>query len=389
MNLRAWRFLTLLLASLGSSFGAAHVLELPPRMQYDPALYTAVTSTLYRWFGIVGAIVQVGALLAGALLTYLVRGRPSSRWTLAGVLCLLSSLVLWAALVQPVNVAWGEALRSGPEIAQAAYIRLRGRWGYGHVAAFAAWFVGFCLLVRSVLVETPRGGALERAARLSVALLCLLAGVACGGERGEAPGDEAGTPDTERMRAEEPAEETPALSDTMVMEARGPLGRRPVAPLRIDGACPFECCTYGDWTTTAETTVYEEPDPGSAQRTLPAGTRVESATGFVLLREIGVAVARDTVRMYTEDGAERLAAAGDTLFVLDNVGEGFRRVWHEGSVLQTDAVSGFVPEGRVPAAEVLVEPRQEWWAEVQTADGREGWLWMDNTPRMEGADACG
>lgn len=56
------------------------------------------------------------------------------------------------------------------------------------------------------------------------------------------------------------------------------------------------------------------------------------------------------------------------------MGEGFRRVCHEGAILQTDAVSGFVPEGRVPAAEVLVEPRQEWWARVRTADGHTGWL---------------
>lgn len=386
MNLRAWRFLTLLLASLGSSFGAAHLLELPPRMQYDPALYVAVTSTLYRWFGIVGAIVQVGAILAAALLTYLVRGRPAFRWTLAGTLCLVLSLILWGALVQPVNVAWAEALRSGPEIAQAEYMRLRGSWEYGHVAAFAAWLVGFCLLVRSVLVETPRGGALERAARLSVALSCLLAGVACGGERGEAPGNETVAPDTERMRAEESAD--PALPDTMVMEARGPLDRRPVAPLRIDGACPFECCTYGAWTTTAATTVYDAPDPAAATFEVSAGTRLEAATGYVLLTEIGLAVARDTVRMYTEDGVERRAVVGDTLFVLDNVGEGFRRVWRDGTVLQTDAVSG-VPEGSVPAAEVLVQPRQEWWARVRTAGGRAGWLWMDRTPRMDGADACG
>ena len=40
-------------------------------------------------------------------------------------------------------------------------------------------------------------------------------------------------------------------------------------------------------------------------------------------------------------------------------------------------------------AEVLVEPRQEWWARMRTADGRTGWLWMDRAPRMESADACG
>ena len=355
-------------------------------MGYDAAPYTAVTSTLYRWFGLAGAPIQLGAILAAALLAYLVRGRPAFRWTLAGALWLVLSLLLWAAAVQPVKVAWGEALRTGPEVAQAEYMRLRRRWEYGQLAAFAAWLVGLCLLIRSVLVDTSRGGALERAARLSIVASCILAGIACGGERGMTPGDEV------EGDAAEAADGSPVRGesiDTLVMESRGALAERPVAPLRIDGTCPFECCTYGIWTTTGKTVVYDQPDPGSAQRTLPAGARLEAETGFVVLMEIGVAVAGDSVRMYTEDGAERMTAAGDTLLVLDNVGEGFRRVWHEGSVLQTDAVSGFVPEGGVPPAEVLIEPRQVWWARVRTPDGRAGWLWMDRTPRMEGADACG
>jgi hypothetical protein len=377
------------LASLGSGLGAAHVLELQPRMEYDAALYTAVTSTLYRWFALAGAPIQVGAILSAALLTYLVRGRPAFRWTLAGALCLMLSLVLWATLVQPVNVAWGEALRSGPEAAQAEYMRLRGRWEYGHVAAFLAWLVGLCLLIRSVLVETPRGGTIERAARLSIAACCMLSGIACGGDGGMRMEEEAGR-DTVGVAEGGPVrEDEPTRADTMVMQVRGSLPRRPVAPLRIDGACPFECCAYGDWTTTGESTLYEEPDPASARWTVPAGTRLEAVSGFVVLTEIGVAVARDTIRMFAEYGAERLAAAGDTLFLLDNVGEGFRRVWHQGSVLQTDAVSGFVSEGSVPAAEILSQPLQEWWAQARALDGRAGWLWMDHTPRMEGADACG
>jgi hypothetical protein len=221
--------------------------------------------------------------------------------------------------------------------------------------------------------------------------LLVLAGTGCGEERdtrleGEVQGDTAGMAEAGRVPE---AGSSPA--DTMVMQVRGPLAQRPVAPLRIDGACPFECCTYGDWTTSGETTLYEEPDPESARWTVPYGTPLEAMSGFVILTEIGTAIAGESVRLYTEDGAERRAAAGDTLFLLDNVGEGYRRVWHRGSVLQTDAVSGFVPEGGLPAAEILVEPREEWWARARSRspDGRAGWLWMDRAPRMEGADACG
>lgn len=155
MSLRAWRFLMLMLAALGMGPGIAHVLELAPKMQYDAQLYTAVTSTLYRLYGPFGALVQVGAVLVATVVALRLRGRPSFGYTLSGLLCLVLSLGLWFALVQPVNVQWGEVLRTAPDMAPEAYLRLRGRWEYGHAAAFAAWLAGAGLLVGSVLAEIP------------------------------------------------------------------------------------------------------------------------------------------------------------------------------------------------------------------------------------------
>jgi hypothetical protein len=149
--LRTWRFITLLLAALGLTLGAAHVLELPVKMQYDAELYAAVTSTLYRLFGSVGAVIQIGAVLAAAMLTFLVRRRSTFRTTLFGTLALVLSLALWGALVAPVNAEWRRVIESAPESVPAAYVRLRPRWEYGHVAAFAAWLIGFSLLLISVL----------------------------------------------------------------------------------------------------------------------------------------------------------------------------------------------------------------------------------------------
>jgi hypothetical protein len=48
MVLRAWRFITLLLAALALTMESAHVLELPQKMQYDAQMYSAVNTTLYR-----------------------------------------------------------------------------------------------------------------------------------------------------------------------------------------------------------------------------------------------------------------------------------------------------------------------------------------------------
>lgn len=154
-TLRTWRFIVLLLVALGLIPGGAHVLELPPKMGYEAELYATVTSTLYRFFGLVGGVVQVSSILAAAVLSFLVRGRSTFRSTLAGTLSLVVSLLLWMTLVAPVNAEWFEVIESAPEFVPAAYERLRPRWEYGHVAAFTAWFIGFNLLLLSVIGDTP------------------------------------------------------------------------------------------------------------------------------------------------------------------------------------------------------------------------------------------
>jgi hypothetical protein len=159
-RLRATRFAALVLAALGLALGGAHVLELPVKMAYEPELYARVTGSLYRWFGSVGALIQIAALVSAGLLCFLVRGRPSFRATLCGVLGLLLSLILWAVFVAPVNAEWARVIAADPGAVPDAYARLRTRWEYGHVAAFAAWLVGFGCLVGSVVAETP-GAASE------------------------------------------------------------------------------------------------------------------------------------------------------------------------------------------------------------------------------------
>lgn len=158
--LRLWWTVTLLLAALGLVMGGAHLLELPVRMQYDPQLYTRTTSTLYRYFGLVGGPLQVLALLFASGLARQVRGRRAFASTLFGALGLALSLVLWFLLVQPVNAAWADALRGGPDEAVRVYTELRGRWESGHVAAFAAWLLGFVLLLNGIMREVTASSRL-------------------------------------------------------------------------------------------------------------------------------------------------------------------------------------------------------------------------------------
>src|SRR5262245_18051340 len=147
------RFVALLLAALGLVPGGAHLLELPVKMGYEPALYAQVTSTLYRLFGFGGGLIQVSAALAAAVLSLHTRGDTSFRSTVLGAAMLALTLVLWGALVAPVNAEWARVIESSPASVPEAYAQLRPRWEYGHVAAFAAWLAGFGLLVASSLAH--------------------------------------------------------------------------------------------------------------------------------------------------------------------------------------------------------------------------------------------
>jgi len=165
MVVRIWRFFTLLLAALALTMDSAHLLELPQKMQYDAQMYSAVNTTLYRYFAVIGGMYQVGSIVAAVLLVFLVHKRgPSFRWTLAGALCLLLAFGIWLAVVAPVNREVTAAFRAAPASVPALWMRLRLRWEYGHVVGFIVQFVGLCALVLSVLVETPKDLPPERTA---------------------------------------------------------------------------------------------------------------------------------------------------------------------------------------------------------------------------------
>jgi hypothetical protein len=166
VGVKAWRFVTLLLAALSLTMESAHVLELPQKMQYGPEMYSAVNTTLYRYFAIVGGVYQVGAIVAAAVLAFLLRRRQRAfRWTATGAAWLAVAFGIWWLAVAPVNREVAEALRAAPESVPALWMRLRDRWEYGHTAGFAAQLVGLCALLVSVLVETPDGPAGARRAR--------------------------------------------------------------------------------------------------------------------------------------------------------------------------------------------------------------------------------
>lgn len=154
MGLRFLQLATLLLAALSLTMESAHVLELPQKLQYGAQMYSAVNTTLYRYFAIVGGSYQVGGLLIGLLLVWRLRGRrPAFTWTAAGMALLAAAFIVWLTVVAPVN----QMIAATPaEMLAARWSELRLRWELGHAGGFVLQVAGFAALLVSVLVETPR-----------------------------------------------------------------------------------------------------------------------------------------------------------------------------------------------------------------------------------------
>lgn len=146
----------LTLTALGLAPGAAHLMEMPVKLSYSPAMYAEVTSTLYVWYGIAGGSIQVAAVLAVAVLAVQSRHTSLGRLAAASAASLLISLVLWGSIVSPVNSAWADAVGSADFVA--AYEQLRSRWEFGHLAAFIAWLTGWFGLVAATTAAGQKYG---------------------------------------------------------------------------------------------------------------------------------------------------------------------------------------------------------------------------------------
>jgi hypothetical protein len=166
----------------------------------------------------------------------------------------------------------------------------------------------------------------------------------------------------------------------------------PPEPYVDRGVCPFECCTYRDWTALAPITAYTEPRAGSPMAfRIARGEQVRALTGDVHFARVGMVVVRRPVVVHTETGDSVSLGAADTAYVLSPLGEGVYHIWVRGRVV--DAMffwddRNTYPRPKGETAVLVREPVKVWWVKVRAAGGPEGWIRMDRA-RVEGADACG
>ncbi len=159
----------------------------------------------------------------------------------------------------------------------------------------------------------------------------------------------------------------------------------PDSVLERRNACPFECCVYGDWVADTVIPMLTEPrSNGAPVFTLAKGDSMKTEFGVVYVTSIALVVVTDTVPLGNEGRVKLLP--GDTLVLLDPIGEGYWTAWRRGEILEEvpPFFESWVREGR--QGRMIGQPGREWWVRV-TAGGRTGWFRPDRLG-VTGADAC-
>jgi hypothetical protein len=153
MTLKNWRFAALLLTALTLGMGFCHAMELPARITWDQPLWVAATVTggLYRMFGTLGAAIDLAAIGCSIVVAVKTRGMHAFKLSALNAAMLVLALLLWFAIVLPVNFELANWVRGSVPLDWASY---RLRWESGHAINTVLQLIGFCALVLSVLRET-------------------------------------------------------------------------------------------------------------------------------------------------------------------------------------------------------------------------------------------
>lgn len=132
------------------------MLEAPPRLlSWSPELWREATvfSSQYRFFAILGAPLDLGAIILNALLCFRLRSEPLAfRWALAASICFAAGLLAWFGAVAPMNeisAGW----TPGP--LQPEFTAVRNRWEAGHMVVAAIKLAGFIALAMAILHARP------------------------------------------------------------------------------------------------------------------------------------------------------------------------------------------------------------------------------------------
>lgn len=151
-----------------------------------------------------------------------------------------------------------------------------------------------------------------------------------------------------------------------ISEAAG--GQAPPSVYIDKGACPFECCTYREWTAQSDIALLDRPDGKQYVGRIKKGSKVLALTG-----EVHSAPRRVIL---TKDDQDAGVKAGEVIYVLHYIGEGSWKAWHKGKIIEIGDLPG-----------TGWKPEITWWVKLKSPSGVIGWT--VERGNFANVDACG
>jgi hypothetical protein len=175
------------------------------------------------------------------------------------------------------------------------------------------------------------------------------------------------------------------VSSAICQESEPKAMPAPTLPFYDWKACPFEGCSYRQWTSRKSVVSYDtwKKDRRPIAE-ISKGDVVTGVTGVVITFTPGV------IRV-DRDLADGNLRRGDTILTYAYRGEGYSAVWFKGTYYSEFDISftkwpdGQGCGGSHCAATYVNLGKKVWWAEVKLKSGRMAWVDMDQAD-FEGVD---
>jgi hypothetical protein len=150
------------------------------------------------------------------------------------------------------------------------------------------------------------------------------------------------------------------------------------------GACPFECCTYREWTAVKDTAIYRQRRKNSPVAfRVKNQERVSGLTGVVITSEPGIGKALNDTFLtgYDKREVERKIRIrrGERFSLLTYLGEDVYWIWFKGKTFSVKLYDRNL--------NLIRKPKAVWWIQIRNKRGQTGWTTA--AENFDGTDRCG
>lgn len=162
------------------------------------------------------------------------------------------------------------------------------------------------------------------------------------------------------------AQQNPPLGPTRQSASIG----EPSLPVVSESVCPFEGCTFREWSVEKDTTLFSTWQDGRHQvGEVKGGEKVQGLTGVYITRQPDRFLAMQPIPQLSLN-------VGDVVLQYGEWGEGYADLWARG-VWHKDYDWGTTEDGHLVLADdnlkLVRKGIKEWWVQVKRADGLTGW----------------